>query len=76
MKQGFEPSTFKCHFLGWNANLWAQSKSYEDYKKSVGKGVTNIADEVKQYDDTRKLTYNELKGSPVGIDVSKKEVKI
>lgn len=38
--------------------------------------MTSVKDEVKQYDDTRKLTYDELKGSPAGIDLSKKEVRI
>lgn len=74
MKQGFEPSTFRCHFLGWNPNLWAQNKSYEEYKKSVTSGVTTVKEELEVYDDSRKLSYKELKGMPAGIDLTKKEV--
>lgn len=55
--------------------MWAQNKSYEEYKKSVSEGVTSVADELKQYDDSRKLSYEELKGNPTGIDMSKKEVR-
>lgn len=74
VKQGFEPNTFKCHFLGWNPSLWAQNQSFEAYKESVTSGVTSVQDELKQYDDTRKLSYEELKGTPSGIDLTKKEV--
>lgn len=74
VKQGFEPSTFRCHFLGWNPALWAQDKSYEAYKKSVGTGITTVEDELKVYDESRKLSYEELKGNPVGIDLTRKEV--
>lgn len=74
VKQGFEPSTFRCHFLGWNPSLWAQNISFEEYKKLVTAGVTNVEDELKQYDDSRKLSHEQLKGSPSGIDLSKKEV--
>lgn len=74
VKQGFEPSTFRCHFLGWNPAVWTQDKSYEAYKQSVDSGITNVKDELKQYDDSRKLSYAQLKGSPVGIDLMKKEV--
>ncbi len=35
VKQGFEPPTFRCHFRGWNPNLWAQDISYETYRKQV-----------------------------------------
>lgn len=74
VKQGFEPSTFRCYFLGWNPNLWAQHQSFEEYKKSVTSGVTSVTEELKQFDDSRKLSYEELKGSPAGIDLTKKEV--
>ena len=74
VKQGFEPSTFRCHFLGWNPNLWAQNESYEDYKKSVTSGVTSVQKELEVYDESRKLSYQELKGNPPGIDLTKKEV--
>ena len=77
MKQGCEPPTFICHFLGWNPNLWAQDKSYETYRKQVSEGVTAVADELKKYDDNRKFKYEELKGRhncPTGVDVTRKEV--
>ena len=79
MKQGCEPPTFTCHFLGWNPNLWAQDKSYEAYRRQVseGSGVTAVAEELKKYDDSRKFKYEELKGKnncPTGVDASRKEV--
>ena len=76
VKQGCEPPTFTCHFLGWNPNLWAQDKSYETYRKQVSEGVTAVAEELKKYDDSRKFKYDELKGSrcPTGVDASRKEV--
>lgn len=74
VRQGFEPAPFRCHFLGWNPNLWAQNKSYEEYKNSVTSGVTSVQKELEVYDDSRKLSYEELKGNPVGIDLTRKEV--
>lgn len=35
-----------------------------------------MQEELKLYDDTRKLSYDELKGSPAGIDLTRKEVCI
>ena len=77
VKQGCEPPTFTCHFLGWNSNLWAQNKSYEAYRKQVSEGIIAVAEELKKYDDNRKFKYEELKGRnncPTGIDVTRKEV--
>ena len=77
MKQGFEPPTFTCHFLGWNPNLWAQDKSYEAYRKQVTEGVTAVAEELKKYDDSRKFKYEELKDKnkcPSCVDALRKEV--
>ena len=76
VKQGFEPPTFTCHFLGWNPNLWAQSTSYEEYRKQITAGVTSVTEELKKYDEGRKFKYSELKGKqvPAGIDATQKEV--
>ena len=77
MKQGCEPPTFTCHFLGWNPNLWAQDKSYEAYRRQVSEGVTAVAEELKKYDESCKFKYEELKGKdkcPTGVDPSRKEV--
>ena len=35
VKQGFEPPTFRCHYLGWNPSLWEKDDSYESYRKQV-----------------------------------------
>ncbi len=35
VKQGFEPPTFRCHYLGWNPSLWERDDSYESYRKQV-----------------------------------------
>lgn len=77
VKQGCEPPTFTCYFLGWNANLWAQDKTYETYRKQVSSGVTSVVDELSKYDENRKFKYAELKGKgncPTGVDATKKEV--
>ena len=74
VKQGFEPAMFTCNFLAWNPEFWSQEQSYEEYKKSVKTGVVSASEEMKKYDDSRKLTYEELQGNPEGIDVTKKEV--
>ena len=77
VKQGCEPPTFTCHFLGWNPNLWAQDKSYETYRQQLSVGVTTVAEELEKYDESRKFKYEELKGKehcPTGVDASKKEV--
>ena len=76
MKQGFEPPTFSCHFLGWNPNLWAQDSSYETYRKQVTQGVTSGKEELKKYDEGRKFPYEQLKGKscPQGVDPTMKEV--
>ena len=76
VKQGFEPPTFSCHFLGWNPNLWAQDSSYETYRKQVTQGVTSVQEELKKYDEGRKFPYEQLKGKscPQGVDPTMKEV--
>ena len=77
MKQGCEPPTFTCHFLGWNPNLWAQDEGYDAYRRKISIGIMNVAEVLKRYDDNRKFLYDELKGRdncPVGIDVTRKEV--
>ena len=78
MKQGFEPPTFTCHFLGWNPDLWQQDKSYENYRKQVTAGVTAVMDELSKYDESRKYDYADLKGGncPTGVDPTKKEVRL
>ena len=77
MKQGCEPPTFTCHFLGWNPALWQQDKSYDNYRKQVTAGVTSVLDELTKYDEGRKCKYEELKGTncPSGVDPTKKEVR-
>ena len=77
MKQGCEPPTFTCHFLGWDADLWSQDRSYETYRKQVTSGVTGVASELTKYDESRKFKYDDLKGKgncPTGVDATKKEV--
>ena len=79
VKQGCEPPTFTCHFLGWNPNLWDKDKSYETYRKLVTSGVTSVAGELSKYDEDRKFKYADLKGKgncPTGVDPTKKEVRI
>ena len=79
VKQGCEPPTFTCHFLGWNPDLWAQDRSYETYRKQITSGVTSVASELTKYDEGRKLKYADLKGKgncPTGVDPTKKEVMI
>ena len=76
MKQGFEPVAFTCNVLAWNPDFWSQEQSYEEYKKSVKTGVVSASQEMKKYDDTRKLTREELQGNPEGIDITKKEVGV
>ena len=78
VKQGFEPPTFSGLFLGWNPNLWAQNKTYEEYRAQITAGVSDVRQELKTYEEGRKLTYNELKGKqlPKGVDATKKEVGV
>ncbi len=56
--------------------MWAQNTSYDEYKKSMTSGVTSVQEELEVYDESRKLSYQELKGKPIGIDLTKKEVRI
>jgi hypothetical protein len=79
VKQGFEPPIFTCHFLGWNPNFWAQSKTYEAYMKEVKQGVTSVSEELAKYDPNKKFKYEQLKGRgncPVGVDPSNKELHL
>ena len=49
IKQGFELPTFTSHFFGWNPQLWASSKTYEQYLeelKSSGGGQAKKVAEV------------------------------
>ena len=65
---------FTCCFLAWNSEFWSQEDSYEKYRQSITSGVVSASEEMKKYDDSRKLTYEELMTNPEGIDVTKKEV--
>ena len=79
MKQGCEPPTFTCHFLGWNPDLWSQDKSYEMYRKQVEAGVSSVLDELTKYDEGQKYKYEDLRGQgncPTGVDPTKKEVGV
>lgn len=54
IKQGFELPTFTGHFLGWNPQLWASNKTYEEYLeelKSSGGGQAEKVAEVWQVGD-------------------------
>lgn len=49
IKQGFELPTFCGHFFGWNPELWASNKTYEQYLedlKSSGGGQAESVAEV------------------------------
>ena len=35
IKQGFELPNFTSHFFGWNPQLWASSKTYEQYLEEL-----------------------------------------
>jgi len=35
LRQGMEPVSFTCHFLGWSDDKWRQGKSYEEMKAEL-----------------------------------------
>lgn len=70
VKQGFEPPTFTCHFIGWDDNKWRDGKTYEQLcaEMMAGNPDASAADLVVSVDDALKkyvpggtiYTYAEL----------------
>ena len=36
VKQGFEPTNFRCHFHAWDDDMWSKGMSYEELKAKLG----------------------------------------
>lgn len=78
IKQGFEPPTFTSHFFGWNPQLWASNKTYEQYleelKSSGGGQAEKVAEVVAQAGVFKLYAYEELVDKcPPDVDPAHKE---
>ncbi|EGD82600.1 scinderin isoform 2 [Salpingoeca rosetta] len=77
IKQGFEPTNFRCHFHAWDDDMWSKGMSYEELKAKLGsevEGVDAMA-ALDEWSGNKKYPYELLRDGPVPetVDVTAKE---
>jgi hypothetical protein len=81
IKQGFEPSNFRCHFHAWDDDKWSSGLSYEELVKSLeGSGVdagpVAVQAALDKYSGNQKFPYEQLLDNsklPEEVDLTAKE---
>jgi len=78
VKQGYEPPQLTGLFPGWNDEVFAQGKSYEEIKNELNDqnaGITLVTEELRKFSFDIKYPYNVLTRPvlPDGVDPTKKE---
>jgi hypothetical protein len=81
IKQGFEPSNFRCHFHAWDDDKWSSGLSYEELVKSLeGSGVdagpVSVQAALDKYSGNQKFPYEQLLDNsklPEEVDLTAKE---
>jgi hypothetical protein len=78
VKQGFEPTNFRCHFHAWDDDKWSSGKSYEELVAALGgeaQGVT-VSAALEEYSSSKKYPYSQLIDNtklPEFVDFTMKE---
>eukprot|EP00730_Choanoeca_flexa_P008954 TRINITY_DN12561_c0_g5_i1.p1 TRINITY_DN12561_c0_g5~~TRINITY_DN12561_c0_g5_i1.p1 ORF type:complete len:835 (+),score=300.76 TRINITY_DN12561_c0_g5_i1:1495-3999(+) len=74
IKQGREPTNFRCHFFAWDDEKWSNGMNYDELKAALGKGETVAisADEaLEAFSTSRKFTYDQLRTNDIPDEVDK-----
>lgn len=74
IKQGREPSNFKCHFLAWDDEKWAKLRAAAE-AAGEDSGPVNVADALEDYSTNKKYAYHDLveNNVPESVDKTMKE---
>ena len=74
INQGFEPPNFTAQFIGWNFDLWKQSKNILQVRAEINAENAGISVDEVLANYGKKYTYEELKSVNFeGIDATRKE---
>ena len=78
LKQGFEPTNFRCHFHAWDDEKWSNGMNYEELKAALGSEATTIvtADTaLEAFSTNTKYSHVDLQSNniPDTVDKTKKE---
>eukprot|EP00049_Salpingoeca_infusionum_P017156 m.351941 g.351941 ORF g.351941 m.351941 type:complete len:836 (+) comp16405_c0_seq1:595-3102(+) len=78
VKQGFEPTNFRCHFHAWDDDKWSSGKSYEELVAELGSAAAGVAvsEALDDYSTKKKFPYAQLMDNtklPEAVDLTQKE---
>ena len=78
IKQGREPTNFRCHFMAWDDEKWSNGMNYDQLKAALGSNeVAGVsADQALQAFSTNvKYTYEQLRTNdiPSEVDQTRKQ---
>lgn len=76
IKQGFEPSNFKCHFLAWDDEKWDKLRAAAASNGTAADvGPVSVQAALAEYSDDRKFSYDDLVNNnlPESVDKTRKE---
>ncbi|EDQ85244.1 uncharacterized protein MONBRDRAFT_34323 [Monosiga brevicollis MX1] len=79
VKQGLEPTNFRCHFMAWDDEKWSNGMNYEQLKAALGSGevgAVSLDQAMDAFSTNKKYPYEQLKsndGLPDTVDKTKKE---
>ena len=78
VKQGREPTNFRCHFHAWDDEKWSNGMNYEQLKAALGSGevmAVSVDKALEAYSSNVKYSYEQLKrgGLPETVDLTVKE---
>lgn len=79
IKQGREPTNFRCHFFAWDDEKWSNGMNYEQLKAALGSGevaAVSADQALDAFSTNNKIPYEQLKNSeglPDTVDLTMKE---
>jgi hypothetical protein len=77
VKQGFEPTNFRCHFHAWDDDKWSSGLSYEELKAKLGAEVEGVdaSAALDEWSGNKKYPLDLLINGPLPetVDVTAKE---
>eukprot|EP00056_Hartaetosiga_gracilis_P012462 m.198992 g.198992 ORF g.198992 m.198992 type:complete len:666 (-) comp13692_c2_seq2:133-2130(-) len=78
VKQGFEPTNFRCNFHAWDDDKWSSGLSYEELKAKLGAAVEvqDASEALDEWSGNKKYPYTLLRDGPLPetVDATKKEL--
>lgn len=77
IKQGFEPTNFRCHFHAWDDEMWSKGMSYEELKSQLGSEAEAVCvhEALDEWSGNKKYPYEQLRDGPLPetVDLTAKE---